>query len=198
MEEEGEVNGKENVFPTTCIFPSLSLLHMFAFLTLYFTNILLLIICPSIMCANSHEIWSHCRFLLSSLDMSISCLFLCFLNSLQKKNWNFFLNNLMNPLSFPAFQILSCAFILAFIRTFWRLPSWLLYICLNIPFLSLALLSLKISQTHLHMVFVTFTLPIYLMARINLKNSSFPHCLFYLQHNLHRSIKRSLFRFIFL
>lgn len=56
MEEEEEVDGKENVFHATYIFLSLSLLCAFAFLTLHFTNILLFVICLSIVCTNSHEI----------------------------------------------------------------------------------------------------------------------------------------------
>lgn len=195
MEEEGEIDRKENFLPyvffskpwlTTCFcFPDSVFYKYSPFYCLPFYCV----------CQFSWNL----RSLQIPVDLFKYVFFLplCFLNSLQKKNWNFFLNSLMNPLSFPPFQILSCNFIIPFIRTFWSLPSWLLYMWLNVPFLLLALLRLK-TQTRLPIVFVTFTLPIYLTARINLKNSSFPHCLFYLQHNLHSSIKRSLFHFIFL
>lgn len=76
---------------------------------------------------------------------------------------------------------------------------WIIYLTsVHSFYFSLAVNRDPSQQSFLGSILSFFTLTVYLMARINLKTSSFPHYLFYLQHNLHICIKTSLFSFIFL
>lgn len=102
------------------------------------------------------------------------------------KSWNSVLNSTIELLKFPQFQNLSYGFS----KDVWR-PPFLPGIMLSLKFLTLLSRALRCLFP---MASVIFTLPIYLMARINLKNSRFAHCLFYyLQRNLHISTERSFF-----